>query len=255
MEMSQRRRRLLARLRTRKARVKEALVLVEGVRAVSEALDTGTRVSFAVTSPRLSTTEAGAALGRRLAELDCASVTDRELAESADTDHPQGVLLVCEEPVSALSDLPDSGRFLILDAVQDPGNVGTLVRSAVAFGLDAIICLDGTVDPWGAKVVRASAGMMFRLPVVACGVDEALAAFRERGVPLLVSSPEGADANRHRGLASFGLVVGNEGAGVRGDFRGAAPATVAVSMTGPAESLNVGIAGSILMHMLTAEGE
>ena len=254
MELSQRRRRLLPRLRTRKTRTREGLVLVEGVRAVSEALDAEARVSFAVTSQRLSALASGSVLERRLGEQDCASIPDQELTALADTDHPQGVLLVCEEPVYQLDELPAPGRFLILDAIQDPGNVGTLVRSAVAFGLEGIICLDGTVDPWGSKAVRASAGMMFRLPIVRCSIDEMLQVLSAREAMLLVASSEGESCAAHRGAASFGLAVGNEGTGVRAELRGAAHAMVAVSMKGPAESLNVGAAGSILMHELTTEG-
>ncbi len=254
MELSQRRGRILARLRSRRTRLKEGLVLVEGVRAVSEALDAGVRVSFALFSPRLSTLASGPVLERRLAEHDCTLLSDQDFAELSDTDHPQGALLVCEEPSCEVSDLAARGRFLVLDALQDPGNVGTLVRSAVAFGLDGILCLDGTVDPWGSKAVRASAGMMFRIPVVRCGVPAALAALAVRNAVLLVASSEGEDAMGQRAIPSFGLVLGNEGAGVRTELREAADATIAVSMRGPAESLNVGIAGSILMHMLTAEG-
>jgi TrmH family RNA methyltransferase len=221
---------------------------------VTEALDAGARVSFAVASPRLSTLTEGSALGRRLEEHDCTLVDDPQFGEVSDTDHPQGVLLVCEEPASEASDLADPGRFLLLDAIQDPGNVGTLVRSAVAFGLDGVVCLDGTVDPWGSKAVRASAGMMFRIPIVRCGVGDALAALAARDATLVVASSEGEDAACRRGMESFGLVVGNEGTGVREELREAAQVTVAVSMQGAAESLNVGIAGSILMHMLTSEG-
>lgn len=253
MELSQRRARLVARLRGRRTRAREGLVLVEGVRAVSEALDAGARVSFGVTSPRLMTTDSGADLSSRIADLECGSVSDLEMTSIAGTEHPQGVLLVCGEPMFRAADLAPAGRFLLLDGVQDPGNVGTLVRSAVAFGLHAILCLEGTADPWGTKAVRASAGMIFRLPVVGCDIDEALGALRERGIPLLAASAGGVDATSQGGLESFGLAVGNEGAGVRLALRQAAHATIAVPMKASADSLNVGIAGSILMHMLTRE--
>jgi TrmH family RNA methyltransferase len=252
MTISQRRSRLVRRLRVRKTREREGRVLVEGVRAVDEALDCGVAVDFAVVSPRLGATEEGVVLARRLAKLEVVSVDDRGLEDVSDTDSPQGVLAVCREPEQSLEGLGRCRRVLVMDALQDPGNLGTLVRSAVAFGLDGIVCLDGTVDPWGAKAVRASAGMVFRLPLFRCTVQEAVDVFSRHETPVLVASSEG--TSRMPAAESFALVVGNEGGGVRDEVRAASKETVAVSMSGPAESLNAGIAGSILMYLLAREG-
>jgi RNA methyltransferase, TrmH family len=258
--LSQRRARLVQRLRTRKTRQREARVLVEGVRSVAEALDAGAAVDFAVMSPRLVSTEAGRALRRRLeVGHEVLMASDVELEELADTGHPQGVLLVCAEPSTDLDSLSGQGGVLVLDAVQDPGNVGTLVRSAVAFGLAGVVALDGTVDPWSAKAVRASAGTAFRLPIVVAAAPDALGWMRAGELAILVAAEDGVPvlAWRRAGsrLGPFALVVGNEGAGVRSAFREAADAVIAVEMSGPAESLNVGVAGSILMHELTKRSE
>lgn len=250
VELSQSRRRLIGRLRVRKTRSRERLVLVEGVRSVREALDAGAEVSFALTSPRLMASEVGEALGRRLDARDVVVVGDDVLNELTDTHSPQGVLLVCGEPEDSLADL-EGRRFLVLDSVQDPGNAGTLIRGAVAFGLDGVVCLDGTVDPWSAKAVRASAGSVFRSPVVTGGTKELLAMLADGGVPLFVADSAGEDIETHRGAGRFALIVGNEGGGVRKELRDRASAFVAVPMTGPVESLNVGVAGSILMHTLS----
>ena len=252
MALSQRRRRLVAGLRQRKTREREGLVLVEGVRAVNEALDAHVDVRFAVTSPKLVTTDEGVALSERLGTTPIEGVSDDELTALADTTTPQGVLLVCRQPRLDLGDLP-ANRLLIVDGVQDPGNTGTLIRAAVAFGLDGVVCLDGTADPWGAKTVRASAGLVFRCRVTRAGASETLEHLAAVGTPLLVADASGRDVERHRGAPRFALVVGNEGAGVRSELETAAADVVAVPMTGPAESLNVGVAGSILMHTLTRE--
>ena len=251
MTLSQRRERLIGRLRSARTRGREEAVLVEGVRAVTEALEAGVAVDFAVTSPRLLTTKAGARLAERLAVLDCVRVEDEELAVLSDTERPQGVLLVCGEPEAGLERVTRGGRYLVLDQVQDPGNAGTLVRAAVAFGLAAVVCLDGTVDPWGPKTVRSSAGMIFRIPVVRASVGDVGARLAEEGVPLFVSDTHGEDVGDHRGTRSFALVVGNEGAGVRPELVERADRRLSVGMPGPAESLNVAMAGSILLHVLT----
>ena len=251
MALSQRRERLIGRLRAAKTRAREGAVLVEGVRAATEALDAGVSMDFAVTSPRLHATKAGIRLAERIEALDVVTVEDEELAHMSDTDRPQGVLLVCAEPEAGLERIGRGGRYLLLDHVQDPGNAGTLVRAAVAFGLAAVVCLEGTVDLWGPKAVRSSAGMIFRIPVVRASADEAVARLGEEGVPLFVADSEGEDVGSHRGTASFALVVGNEGAGVRPELTVRADKLLGVGMPGPAESLNVAMAGSILLHVLT----
>ena len=128
----------------------------------------------------------------------------------------------------------------------------------MAFGFDAVLCLDGTGDPWSAKAVRASAGMVFRLPVVSTSAARVTERLGSLGVHVLVASAEGVPVEASVGSAresgtlegrrGLALVVGNEGAGVRAEIRAAASSVVAVPMSGPAESLNAGIAGAILMY-------
>lgn len=254
MALSQRRSRLVARLRSRKTREREGLVLVEGVRGVGAALDAGAGARFAVVSTRLSGTQAGAELLARLerAGVEVERVEDAELGALSDTEEAQGVLLVCGEPAGEPDAIARGGRYLVLDAVQDPGNVGTLVRAAVAFGLDGVVALEGTADPWGAKAVRASAGMAFRIPVLLVAADPALARLVEVAVPLLVADAAGGDPGEWSGRpGGFALAVGNEGSGVRDELRAAAAAEVGVPMAGGIDSLNAGVAGSLLLYLLT----
>ncbi len=251
--LSQRQRALLAKLRVPKSRAREGAVLVEGVRGVGEALTAGVDVQFVATSARLEATEEGRALAHRLEAHGVVPVDDGELARLSDTESHQGVLLVCDEPQARLERIEPTGWYLVLDGIQDPGNAGTLVRAAVAFGLDAVIALDGTVDPWSPKTVRSSAGMIFRLPIVRASAADAIARLIEVRVPILVADARGEDADASRHDRGFALVVGNEGAGVRPEISGGAAAMVAVRMQGPAESLNVAMAGAILLHALTRE--
>jgi TrmH family RNA methyltransferase len=251
--LSQRRGALVANLRVPKSRAREGAVLVEGVRAAAEVLAAGVDVQFAVTSTRLESSEDGRQLRRRLEAHEVVSVDDGELARLSDTETHQGVLVVCSEPNAGLERIEPAGWYLVLDSIQDPGNAGTLVRAAVAFGVDAVLALDGTVDPWSPKTVRSSAGMIFRLPVVRTPAAAAIARLNEVRVPILVADARGEDVEARRHDRGFALVVGNEGAGVRAEVAGRAEATVAVRMPGPAESLNVAMAGVILLHALTRD--
>ncbi len=246
-------------------------MLVEGPRAAEEALAAGATVRFAVTSPHSVEDLAGGdgegrverrgeARGRARVEavigglrqggVDVHEVDDRTLADLADTESPQGLLLVVEEPASAWrASLPD-GRWLVLDAIQDPGNVGTLIRAAAAFDCAGVVALDGTADPWGTKAVRAAAGATFRVPVhvtrgrAAAEVTEALPR------PILLADMGGDAASAHRGPA-WSLVVGNEGAGIRPLLDAQADARVSIPMPGGVESLNAGVAGAILLYALS----
>jgi len=254
MSLSQRREKLIARLKTPRTRAKESAVLVEGIRAVSEALDGGVDTQFAVVSPRLAESGAGRALAARLAGVAGVDVVDVEtvdLDRLSDTEHGQGVMLVCHEPTAGLEAVAAGGRYMVLDGVQDPGNVGTLIRAAVAFGLDGVVCLDGTVDPWSPKPVRASAGMVFRLPVVRASAADALGRLEAVGVPLWVADAAGEDVEDHLGMESFAIALGNEGRGTRELVREKSAGSLAVRMPGGAESLNVAMAGSVLLHALT----
>ena len=252
--LSKRRTRLLARLGSSgRGRARERCVLVEGVRAAGEALASGVVVRFAVCSPAVTRAPACEAL---LADLETRGIVpdwvgEREMAAVSATASPQGILLACEEPVRTPEVLRPTGdaRFLAVDGIQDPGNLGTLVRTARAFGLTAVIVLDGTVDPWNARVVRASAGSVFRIPVVRAPWSEVRTRAAEMRV--VVADAAGQDAATLSVPSPWMLVVGNEGAGVRPAIREAARVCAAVPMPGTADSLNAGVAGALVLYALT----
>jgi TrmH family RNA methyltransferase len=251
VELSDARSKLVRRLHRRKTRERESLVLVEGPRAAGEALAAGASVRFAITSPRLEALGGEAlvlALDSRGVEVH--EVDDRILADLADTESPQGLLLVVDEPAPAWHPRLPDGRWLVLDALQDPGNVGTLIRAAAAFDCAGVVALDGTADPWGTKTVRAAAGAGFRLPIhVARGRDlgEVVGALPR---PILLAHMQGDAPSEHSG-AHWSLVVGNEGSGVREALETEADARVAIAMPGGVESLNAGVAGAILLYVLS----
>jgi len=252
--LSQRAARLIERLKTARTRQREGLVLVEGVRAADTALDAGARVRFAVIAPRLLDRPEGARLEARLRGLgtDVRHVDDVAFSGLSDTDTHQGVLLVVEEPRVSLGDLRP-GTWVVLDGVQDPGNAGTLVRAAAAFAADGLVALDGTVDLWTPKAVRASAGLAFAVPTVRTDVAALLDRVGTAGMALWVAEAGGIDVADVPRSGPGALVLGNEGRGPREELVSAATFLVSVPMAGPAESLNVGMAGSILLYALSRE--
>ena len=249
MDLSRTRARLLERLQRRKTRTRERAYVAEGVRCVAEVVDSGADIKFAVFSPRLAAVPGGDDLLARLraATVDTPLVDDRTLSAIAGTETPQGILAVCAEPTVRLD---NPARVLIADAIQDPGNFGALIRSATAFALDAVVALDGTVDPYNAKVVRASAGTIARIPVLATSWAELEPRLASWGSQLLVAAGETGRAPAPV-AGAWALVIGNEARGARDAIRKAAKALVAIPMPGRIDSLNAGIAGSILMYALT----
>ncbi len=252
--LSQREQRELRALRQRKRREAEGLFLAEGVRAVEDLLRSPLRVRFLAAASSLGDGERGLALLREAGagHVPVREVSDAELREYAGTDTPQGVIAVAEVPARALSDLaPAHGRaaVLALDAVQDPGNFGTLVRTAEALGASGVLVLPGTVDPWNPKSVRAAMGSSFRLPVASAAWDEAEGWIRAAGLTVLAAAA-GGEALPSSPPERAVLVVGNEGAGISDGTRRLADHVVGIPLRGRAESLNVGAAGAILLHEL-----
>ncbi len=258
--LTRRERGLVQRLRRGRHRTSEGLFLVEGIRAVGEAaqaLAASGRTEdwwFGVHSPRLADTAAGRALLDTIrGKVRLEAVGDDELARLSATTTHQGLLGVFRLPDAELADLSPTGEspVLILDGVKDPGNVGTLVRSAVAFGCAGVVCLEGSADPFGPKAVRAAAGMVYRIPLVRATAADVIEWMAHAGVSLWLADASGAAAAAPPS-GPWSLALGGEPTGARAPIREAAARLVRVDMPGPAESLNVAVAGSILLHRMVA---
>lgn len=244
------------RLRQRKHREAERLFFAEGVRVVEDLLASGTVPELAVVSPTLEDTPRGRDLARALrARAPLRTVTDAELRELADTETPQGVLVVARMPEERLPAIAPAAPALVLalDGVQDPGNFGTLVRSAEAFGAAAVIALPGTVDAWNPKAVRAAAGAAFRVPIVRLSADR-LAAWAATGeLSLWGAAVDGESIARLAVPQRLVLVIGNEGAGLSAAVEPQLQRRVAIPIRGRAESLNAAMAGTVLLYLLSVE--
>jgi RNA methyltransferase, TrmH family len=168
------------------------------------------------------------------------------------TESPQGIAALVEPPSFSLAQILSARAtplILIAAGLQDPGNLGTLVRTAEAFGATGLITLPGTVSPWNQKALRASAGSVFRLPVVVSRENELFAALAARGIATLAAvAAEGELLTHHDLTRPTALILGNEGAGIPRDILRHATGRVTIPTPGPVESLNAAIAGSILLY-------
>jgi len=168
------------------------------------------------------------------------------------TESPQGIAALVDPPGFTLDHILNASAIpliIIAAGLQDPGNLGTLIRSAEAFGATGFVTLPGTVSPWNQKALRASAGSVFRLPVVAGREDGTFAALAARGIATLAAVALGGEHISACDLAQpTALVIGNEGTGIRPDILSRATKRVTIPTPGRVESLNAAIAGSILLY-------
>ena len=178
-------------------------------------------------------------------------VEDHVADKLADVGTHQGVFGVFRTPVHTLEEVRPGGRYLALERVQDPGNVGTLLRSAAAFGFDGVILSEGCASVYAPKTLRASMGAAVRIPVIETGaMPQAIALLREKGITCLAaalyqSQPLSAAKAGYPGGVC--VVIGSEGQGLTDETIAACSSTVRIPMTDRVESLNAGIAGSILL--------
>jgi TrmH family RNA methyltransferase len=206
----------------------------------------------AAVSPALEATPRGAALKTALgaAGVPLVELDDRALAGLADTEHPQGVIAVFEPPSWSLEKLtPRAGEVVVvLDGVQDPGNVGAIARTALALGATGMIALKGTAELTNPKVVRGAMGALFRFPAVSATDEECLAWAKRLGATFWVTDSTGERPSGQRLTAPVALVLGNEGAGIRPEIEREASRRLSIPLTGGVESLNVAVAAGILLY-------
>lgn len=241
-------------LHRRKARERRGLALAEGVRLVEEMVAVGARCKGVAWSPALESTPRGSALRAALIDrgVPMHECDDDELSKVAATEQPQGIIAVYEPRQWALSDLaPTSRRVLVvLDGVQDPGNVGTIARTAVAFGAAGVLALPGTADLTNPKVVRAAMGALFRLPHRSATIDELAAIVQGAGAETWVSAMHGDAVASLQSSVPVAIVLGNEGAGVSDAIMTGATRRVTIPIEAGAESLNVAVAAGIILQAL-----
>jgi len=236
------------------ARRSECSLIAEGVRLVEEALGAGAPLELALVSPRLRLTERGRRLRERLTGLGTRLVetTDAILDSVSDAQTSQGILALVrwDGPSGAPFPPPDPAAIWVVAwGLQDPGNVGTLIRTADAVGAAFFVTVAGTTDPTTPKAVRASAGSVFRVPFRhGAAPDEVLEAAARCGVRLIGTEPEGGTPyDRLDCRGPVGFVFGREGEGLPPSVRERLQASATIPMREGVESLNVAAAAAVLL--------
>lgn len=253
--LSRAKRAIAADLATRRGRRRRGRYILEGPRAIEDAAAAGAAIEWIVTTGELEERVAGwIGSGRLDPATRIYRVGEDELVALADTSTPQGVIAVGTLPPSDLAALPaEPGHpVLVVDGVQDPGNLGTLLRTLVAVGGRVAIALAGTVDPWNPKTLRGAAGLTPRL-AIAAGVDaeEGLAWCAGHGLSVVALSAGRDDLFARGDLADpIALVVGHETRGVSTAVRNAATLYASIPMAPGVDSLSAAVAGSVALYVV-----
>lgn len=235
------------------ARTKSQETVIEGPHLIEEALAAGLLPRLVVYSPKwVERAEGRSFMGRLQARsVHLFYVTDRLFEEISQVETPQGILAVIPSPQAlnleqVLAQAPQPLLLPVAVGIQDPGNLGTLMRAALAAGAHALLVGPGTVEPFNPKCIRASAGAAFRLPVVSCVADW-LAQLKTAGVHVRATSVgRGMPYFEMEWHDSIAILLGNEGSGLPDELLQEAE-VVTIPMSPAAESLNVSMAGSILL--------
>jgi TrmH family RNA methyltransferase len=242
------------KLRQRKYRQETARFLVEGLQVLHMALDAGATPREAFYCQEQLVSPEAVALVERLRRAGAAllRVSPRVMETLSERDEPQGIVAtfaIPETPLASL-ELSRQGLVLVLDRLQDPGNLGTLVRTADAVGAGAIFLVEPCVDPFDPKTVRGSMGSLFNLPIASTGdVPGLFAWLGDRGFRPIGADPHLGEAwgeDLWRGRVA--LVLGNEARGLSEDVAAQIRSWVRLPIVGKAESLNVAVAGGVLMY-------
>ncbi|WP_226656621.1 TrmH family RNA methyltransferase [Pseudalkalibacillus hwajinpoensis] len=231
------------KLQTRKGREKANSYLIEGPHLVEEA------AKFEAPIIEVIATEGTDLSAYPFKERPVVyTVTEKVMQELTDTETPQGIMAICK---MAESPFPSKGKFLLLDAIQDPGNLGTMIRTADSAGYDGILLGHGTVDAYNSKVLRSTQGSIYHLPVKKADLVKEVQKFKELNMPIYATEVSGGTPYHDvKGRSQFAVILGNEANGVSEELQNLADEKVYIPIYGKAESLNVAVAAGILMYGL-----
>ncbi|MBR1718185.1 MAG: RNA methyltransferase [Bacilli bacterium] len=229
----------LNKLKTKKYRDQENLFLVEGYHLVREAYNAGILKEVLV-------------LKDVDIDFDCNIIytTEEILKYLSDVETPQNIIGVCKK----IDNSKIGNKVVVLDDIQDPGNLGTIIRSSVAFNFDTIILSNNSVDLYNPKVIRSTQGMMFKVNIIRCDLNEIIPNLKKDGYRVLATKVTGGkDVKTLEKLEKLCIIMGNEGNGVKDSILSLSDDFIYIKMNSTCESLNVGVATSIILYELGSD--
>lgn len=237
----------------KKDRMRSKSFIIEGIKIIEEALFHGYPLRHIVYTDKLLSIGEGKEFFQRIKNLNnLVYVPENIFKEISDTENPQGILAVAELNYKTMEELEldKEPSLLFLDSLQDPGNMGTIIRSADAFNIDGVIITPGSVDPYNPKVVRATMGSIFRTPLYYSSDNiKDLKEMQSKGIILYSTSLNNSIPIKEADFKEgFVLIIGNESKGVGEEFFSLSNQLIKIPMPGGAESLNAGVAASIIMY-------
>ncbi|MCR8645334.1 RNA methyltransferase [Paenibacillus sp. N1-5-1-14] len=232
----------------RKGRQKQGQFMIEGTHLIEEALKAKAPVRTIVYDMEKGLPRELRAFNE--ADVEWVAVTPAIMVKCSDTQTPQGTFAIVDKAASNATELFKLKEALVvaLDGVQDPGNLGTIIRSADAVGAHAVVLGRGTVDLYNPKTIRSTMGSLFHLPIIEADLKELLAEAAEQGVQIIGSSLQAESSYYELDLkrASW-IVLGNEGQGISAEVEQLVTQQAIIPMHGQAESLNVAMAGTVML--------
>ena len=224
---------------------------IEGFRILEEAIRSGLRFR-AVFFSESAAPRAEKLLSQLGAQVETLLLPDKLFSSAVPSDAPQGVAALARWKEFSMEDVlakSPAGPILVIAGVQDPGNLGTILRSAEAFGAGGVLLGEGTVNPYNPKVVRASAGSVFRLPLARAKLSESLGGMKDHGLRLVgTASHKGTSLDQAKLSGPLAIFIGSEGAGLSRELIQQMDEVLAIPQAAQVESLNVGVAASIVLY-------
>jgi len=241
-------------LKEKKYRDQKGLYFIEGIRFIEEAIKEKELISKVLVSEKIGEVKGGKEILKQLEEANFSSiytVPNKLYLEVTDTENPQGILAVMHKKSVSIESVYDNKNFfVVLDSIQDPGNMGTIIRTADAAGATAVIVSKGCVDVYNPKVLRATMGSIFHIPICYCeNILETLQSLKAKGIVLCAAHLSGSksyfDLNYKNNIA---IIIGNEANGISDSVAALSDELVKIPMEGKSESLNASIAAGLLIY-------
>lgn len=243
----------ITQLQKKSVRDEEGVFLIEGKKILAEAVAAGYDV-FQVLATQKFMREQRDFLQSipQLRNMQITEIAEHTAERISTTKTPAGIFAILPKPEYSFDDIKQKQRIVILENVRDPGNLGTMIRTADWFGVEAVIVSDNGVDPFNDKVIRAAMGSLFHIPLyISLSLVDDIEELKKDGFTMVVTRPEGSSTSLPQKNQKVGFIFGNESLGTSPEIDRLADSSYAIPKLGKAESLNVAVSFGIVLYELT----